>query len=100
MCYRQSSGITKPCEIDGRPETYQLDQIKYWVNFDLHLTGRHPVWPKDYDPICTKKELLDAELFAEDDDAFSVYTTQSVTTSSLAWEGAMGLNTQLENCIR
>ena len=84
VCYRQTPRSIEPFEIDGRPETYQLDRIKCWVNFDQHLIGRHPAWPKDYNPVCTKKELLDAELFAQDDDAFSEYTTQSVTASSLA----------------
>ena len=83
ICYRQSPRSIKPFEIDGRPKTYQLDRIKCWVNFDQHLIGRHPAWPKDYNPVCTKKELLDAELFAHDDDTFSEYTTQSVTASSL-----------------
>ena len=84
VCYRQSARSILPFEIDGRPETYQLDRIKCWVNFDLHLVGTHPVWPKDYVPVCTKKELLDAELFARDDDALSEYTMQSVTVPSLA----------------
>ena len=82
VCYRQSPRSSGPFEIDGRPETYQLDRIKCWVNFNLHLTGRHPAWPKDYNSVCTKQELRDADLFAQDDDAVSEYTIQSVTASN------------------
>lgn len=82
VCYRQSPRSLGHFEIDGRPETYQLDRIKCWVNFNLHLIGRHPAWPKDYNSVCTKKELLDAYLFAQDDDAFSEYTIQSETAST------------------
>ena len=84
VCYRRSPRSLEPFSIDGRPETYQLDRIKTWVNFDLHLVSRHSVWPEGYDPVCTMAELQDAELFAQDDDAFSEYTMQSVTASSLA----------------
>ena len=80
VCYRQSPRINEPFQIDGRPETYQLDRIKRWVNLDMHL--RHPLWPKDYVPVCTKKELQEAELHAQDDDAFSVYTMLTETASS------------------
>lgn len=82
VCYRQSPRSLGHFEIDGRPETYQLDRIKCWVNFNLHLIGRHPAWPKDYNSVCTKKELLDAYQFAQDDDAFSEYTIQSETAST------------------
>ena len=82
VCYRQSPRSLAPFEIDGRPETYQLDRIKCWVNFNLHLTGRHTAWPKDYNSVCTKQELRDADRFAQDDDAVSEYTIQSVTASN------------------
>ena len=82
VCYRQCDRSLGPFEIDGRPETYQLDRIKCWVNFNMHLIGTPPVWPKDYDSVCTKKELLDAGSFAQDDDAVSEYTIESVTASN------------------
>ena len=83
VCYRQSPRSNEPFLIDGRIETYELDRIKCWVNFNRHLTRRHPAWPEHYQPICTEGELLNALVYAQDDDAVSMYTTQSVTASSL-----------------
>ena len=57
-CASQRETVSEFVPIYGRPETQQLDLLKCWVHFNMHLMyGHGRIWPDEYQVISSDAEL-------------------------------------------